>query len=106
MFVSASVYVVRVRVRVRVRVCVCNCLCVQVVSDAGLSLLTVTPWTLAEKAVAMYAFQFPRHDHWGLTSSVGLTRYGVHIFFLRLFLLKIPQAFQQLRLHVTCNLKG
>ena len=49
---------------------------VLVATDAGLSLLHLSAWTLAQKAVAMQSFQEPRHNRYGLSSSVDLRAFG------------------------------
>ena len=43
-----------------------------VVSAAGISLMTLSPWTLKEKASAFTHFQLPQHDRHGITASCGI----------------------------------
>ena len=46
------------------------------VTAAGLSLLHVRSWTLAQKATVMQTFQEPRHDRYGLSSSCDMRAFG------------------------------
>ena len=50
--------------------------CALIVTEAGVTLLDSSLWTLEEKARAVEKFQYPRHDRRGLTADVSLTEYG------------------------------
>jgi hypothetical protein len=45
-------------------------------ATGGITQLNVQAWTLAEKAAAMYQFQFPQFDQYGLTKAVDLDAFG------------------------------
>lgn len=49
---------------------------VLVVTDKGVTFLSVELWTLAEKQTAMQSFQYPRHDRNGIVAEVSLESYG------------------------------
>lgn len=46
------------------------------VTESGVSLLTTSNWTLAQKANIMQSFQYPRHDRHGIVAQVQLENYG------------------------------
>lgn len=46
-----------------------------VVTDVGIALMSLSPWTLEEKATAFTQFQSPQHDRHGITASCGIN-YG------------------------------
>jgi len=43
-----------------------------VVTDVGIALMSLTTWTLEEKALAFTQFQSPQHDRHGITASCGI----------------------------------
>lgn len=47
-----------------------------VVTESGVTVLTTSKWTLAEKAEIMQSFQYPRHDRHGIVAEVQLQNVG------------------------------
>lgn len=43
-----------------------------VVTEVGIAFISLTPWTLEEKAQAFTQFQSPQHDRHGITASCGV----------------------------------
>jgi len=49
---------------------------VLVVTETGVTMLSVRRWKLANKAEVMQELQYPRHDRGGISAEVSLSQYG------------------------------